>query len=441
MEDTTVNQIKSIRSERFTFSGGAGEYFGILFTNGLLNAITLGIYSPWAKVRALQYLYGNTDLAGGEFQFTADPKKMLVSRIIALLLFVTFFFVENLGTQEALFAYIAMMAAFFIFAPIVTVFVMSFRLRYSRWRGISFNFNKDYKGAYRVYLAPLSLIALALACLYLPFQSEVVEDTFGMTRHEAYLEPIEEYVPDDQTQIQGEETYEEKSAEELRQEISQENSEDGEIAEDMYDSYDAEEEDSYINPYFFIPSGVFLLVFLVLVPYFDFINMRFLARNVKFGRAAFTYRATVQEFYKIYAILFVGVIALAVVWGVSAYLESFWLALLASFIYFVFSKAFMKSKRYNLVIGKTTIDNDKFRLKADVPFWKMLYILVTNTLGVVLTFGMLRAWAYIRTVQMLLDHTSVETEESFDDFVAHQNEELSAIGEEVADAFDIDVAF
>ena len=112
-----------------------------------------------------------------------------------------------------------------------------------------------------------------------------------------------------------------------------------------------------------------------------------------------------------------------------------------SILFIPFSKAFIKSKRYNLVIGKTTIDNDKFKLKADVPFGKMLFVLVTNTLGVILSFGLLRAWAYIRTVRLLLDHTAVQSEHSFDDFVAHQNEQLSAIGEELADAFDIDVAF
>lgn len=438
MDDTTE---KKLNTQPFNFSGSAGEYFGILFVNGLLNAITLGLYSPWAKVRALQYLYGNTELAGGEFQFTADPKKMLISRIIALGLFITFIFVENVGTKEAIYAYVAMIVAFLVASPIITVFVMSFRLRYSRWRGVNFNFNKDYAGAYRVYLAPLCLIGFSLVSLYLPFHSQVVEETIGMERYKSH---IEVNIDDEQERsVDGyDDAYnhaENGSYEESLQDEYTDSSLDEEY--DEYDTYSEEDEEQYVNPYFFIPSALFFLIFILLVPYFDFINMRFLSRNVRFGNANFTYRASASDFYKIYGTLFLGLILLFGLWVGSAVLDVTWIAVIATILFIPFSKAFIKSKRYNLVIGKTTIDNDKFKLKADVPFGKMLFVLVTNTLGVILSFGLLRAWAYIRTVRLLLDHTAVQSEHSFDDFVAHQNEQLSAIGEELADAFDIDVAF
>jgi uncharacterized membrane protein YjgN (DUF898 family) len=39
------------RELKLSFSGTSGEYFSIWLTNMTLNIITLGIYSPWAKVQ------------------------------------------------------------------------------------------------------------------------------------------------------------------------------------------------------------------------------------------------------------------------------------------------------------------------------------------------------------------------------------------------------
>ncbi|WP_439134903.1 YjgN family protein [Pseudomaricurvus sp.] len=410
MDDKHTTKTESIK-----FSGSAGEFFGIRFVNGLLNMITLGIYSPWAKVRELQYLYGNTDLAGGDFQFTADPKRMLISRLIAMALFVTYIFVENFPTTEALIAYAALMVAFLIFSPIITVFMMSFRLRHSRWRGINFRFHNDFKGAYRVYLAPMSLIMLSLACLALPFNSEMVEDFLGMTAHERFYDEWQA------EQSQAETTYQET---------------------DDLDSYSGNEEPTYINPHFFWPSGILLLLFFALVPYFDFINMRFLVRNTHFGTAACRYRAGLNEFYRIYAVLLAAIALLALIWvGVVKSGISYPLAIIATIIFFPFAAAFMKSKRYNLIFGRTTFKNDQFRLRANVPFWKAFFVLSTNTICVILTLGMLKAWADIRTLRLILGYTAIETESSFDEFHADQQKEQSAIGEEIADVFDIDVAF
>ncbi|MFX5918539.1 DUF898 family protein, partial [Acinetobacter baumannii] len=54
-------------SEPFAFTGSGGEYFRIWAVNWLLTMVTLGIYSPWAKVRRLKYFHQHTLLAGHRF--------------------------------------------------------------------------------------------------------------------------------------------------------------------------------------------------------------------------------------------------------------------------------------------------------------------------------------------------------------------------------------
>lgn len=72
------------RIASFIFHGNGKEYFGIWIVNILLTIVTLGIYSAWAKVRNLQYFYGNTELDGASFQFLAKPVTILKGRLIAL---------------------------------------------------------------------------------------------------------------------------------------------------------------------------------------------------------------------------------------------------------------------------------------------------------------------------------------------------------------------
>ena len=69
----------------FKFTGDASEYFGIWIVNLFLSIVTLGIYSPWAKVRKKRYFYGHTWVADSNFEYHGMPIAILKGRIIALL--------------------------------------------------------------------------------------------------------------------------------------------------------------------------------------------------------------------------------------------------------------------------------------------------------------------------------------------------------------------
>ena len=62
---------------RFRFTGDASEYFGIWIVNLFLSIVTLGIYSPWAKVRKKRYFYGHTWVADSNFEYHGNPIAIL----------------------------------------------------------------------------------------------------------------------------------------------------------------------------------------------------------------------------------------------------------------------------------------------------------------------------------------------------------------------------
>lgn len=418
------------RTEPFKFTGQAGEFFGIWFVNHVLTIITLGIYAPWAKVRNLQYFYANTKLANASFQFTADPLSILKSRIIAVLLFILYLVCDALDSILAKAVLIALVAGYFIFAPILTVYVMSFKLRYSAWKGIAFKFNKDFKGAYRVYLGPLALVLLFFASFWLPMNSKTVEDFFGM----------DPYVVDSELETQAEG---EAVEEPLAEIIPGEDMPMEEGGEDGAGTAEAEEEGTYVNPYLFIPAGVLSLLLLLLMPYFDFISNRFLARNARFGAAEFRYLASAGQYYVVYAkgllitLLFVaaGIALMMLEIGRGSKIM---LTILLFMLYSPTIKAYMKSRRYNLLFNNIEIAG-QFRLQANIPFPRFLFLLITNTIAVVLSFGLMVAWAKIRTAALMLEYTSLAANESLDRFVAGQREESSALAEEMADVFDLEL--
>ena len=69
---------------RFRFNGGEMEYFKICAANFVLSVITLGGYSPWAKIRAKNYLYGNTFLEGANFDYRPNPWAIFCARLIII---------------------------------------------------------------------------------------------------------------------------------------------------------------------------------------------------------------------------------------------------------------------------------------------------------------------------------------------------------------------
>ncbi|GAA3589335.1 YjgN family protein [Marinobacter xestospongiae] len=438
-QSTAIPREEIPRNEPVLFSGQAGEFFGIWFVNNILTWMTLGIYSAWAKVRTLQYFYGNTEVAGGRFAFTAKPLQILKSRIIAFGLLVIFLFAENSPATWALYLYLGFVVTYLVLAPVLTVLVMSFQLRYSAWRGIPFRFNKDYRGAYRVYLPPLLLMLLVGGSVMAPFFQDEIAAAFsgdtapvGVAQESDWVGPDLPKNKDGQLKSEPGMSCDEYHPNKVPTKCAGEAG----VGEQAFEN---------LTPYQFIPAAIFMLLLLLGLPYFDFINQRFLARNIRFGVAEVTYTGQARDYYRIYWLWLLASALLVTAWIANAAWGAgnagFIALVIATILYFPLTKAYLKSRRYNLLFGKCSIDNGKFQLKADVPFLRLAFVLITNTLAVTFTFGLMTAWAKVRTARVILDSMSLDVNAPMDQFLAAQEEKQSALAEEMADVFDIDVAF
>ena len=148
-----------------SFSGSGAEYFRIWIVNLLLSVATLGIYSAWAKTRRLQYFYRNTHLAGASFDFRGDPKAILRGRLLAVAVLGAYHYAFGLSRTTGL----VIVGVLLLGLPFMMRSALRFRLSNTWYRGLPFGFSGSVRHAYLVYLLPIALIVVpsALAALAL----------------------------------------------------------------------------------------------------------------------------------------------------------------------------------------------------------------------------------------------------------------------------------
>jgi uncharacterized membrane protein YjgN (DUF898 family) len=150
------------RVVRPEFTGSAAEYFRVWIVNLFFTLITLGIYSPWAKVRKKRYFYGCTRLDGDTFDYLGSPKVILKGRIVAVLLFVIYAFCVEIYPLSKL----AFVALFVLALPWLVVRSLSFNARNSAYRGLRFNFTATPREAVRFYVGMPIIVGLTLGIAY-----------------------------------------------------------------------------------------------------------------------------------------------------------------------------------------------------------------------------------------------------------------------------------
>lgn len=170
------------QSLQATFTGSASEYFPIWLANILLTIITFGLYSPWAKVRRERYLLGHTWIGNSNFEYTADPVKIFKGRLIVGALFIAY---TVLGNISVLLSGV-LLVVIVLLLPWILVSSLRFRCRYTRYRGIHFQFTGSPGNAIMPMLIWKAIggLTLGLAYPYAKFKARefVVNHTaFGRT--------------------------------------------------------------------------------------------------------------------------------------------------------------------------------------------------------------------------------------------------------------------
>jgi len=386
MQDNDLGMETSYSDKQFEFTGKAMEFFSIWIVNVALTILTLGIYSAWAKVRTHQYFYGNTKLDDATFRYLADPKQILKGRIIALVFFMAYYFSSLISPIAAGIIFVIIL----LLVPALIVMSMSFRLRNSAYRNVKFDFNKNFKRAYLIFSMPVVMIG-TYVFIVSQFQPEVAAG-------------------------------------------------------------------SNENPALSILIGVSPLLIMFLMPWWEFLITQFKVLNSKYGDAALAFQATTKDYFKMYAlVILMPMLALVLIAIIASIiipmtgmgeinpLDFSGLTVMAVpivlviILFYIWVFAFIQTKRTNLVFNNINLNGHQLNSELKVGY--MMYLYFTNTLAMALTLGLMMPWAKIRTAKYKASVTSLTPAGNLGEFASMQQQNQSAIGEEIGEMFDMDLGF
>ncbi|MGI9337780.1 MAG: YjgN family protein [Gammaproteobacteria bacterium] len=379
------------------FGGTAAEYFRIWLVNTLLTIITLGFYSPWAKVRNKRYFYGCTWIGGANFEYHAKPLAILVARLVLLAVFA----IGAIWSGEDIVRDAYYSLVLLIFLPWAIVRGLSFNARNSSWSGIRFSFTRDYAPIYLIYLPFLMLSGVG-----------------------GYLQVVAGRLPEVE--------------------------EDAQIPDEVmaffwlagilvlcflllmafspflvraYHRYKAGRHKLGNLQFYLHKPPVSGYYGATMLPYFVVPLFSALTAGLMILIAGGLFADDMEKAREIGAVVFGGVMVLS-------YLVVVWIT---------------QAMLFRLFWDNLRARNDKFeaRFVCDVDIWHFAFhILLVNTLATILSLGFLYPWAKVRKTKYLVLHIHIIAPAgALASLTARKGEEESAFGEEldVAEGFDFDV--
>lgn len=164
-------------------------------------------------------------------------------------------------------------------------------------------------------------------------------------------------------------------------------------------------------------------------------QQHFIIGNSRYGTCRFEFGAGIKAFYW----MFLGALPIFIGGGVAGVLlgsvfaplsvPAMALAYLAAFAWF-------SVKLANLRYGHTMLAGNGFQASYELGSYARL--MAVNLLGMLLTLGLFYPWAKVRNARYAAEHVALVAEDDLDGFVAARQKEVSAIGGEVGDLFDVD---
>lgn len=210
--------------------------------------------------------------------------------------------------------------------------------------------------------------------------------------------------------------------------------------------------DSYIT---FLVYGFFTIITAYLAaPLFHRQMKLYQHGNSQFGQTRFSFGATTGEFYVAWGVvmalgLLLGIAAIfgPVVAGMfmqgSTEAHSIKMMVITAIIFLVvlvgslFLVPLWESATQNLIWNSTTLGPHRFECKLSPG--RLMGIYLSNLVLVMVTLGLFMPWAQVRLARYRASAMGMITAGSMDDFLVAQEAGESAIGEETAEFFDIDI--
>jgi uncharacterized membrane protein YjgN (DUF898 family) len=180
---------------------------------------------------------------------------------------------------------------------------------------------------------------------------------------------------------------------------------------------------------------------------------QFMINHYRFGQTRGLTTARTSDFFIIFFVLMgvgVGAVIVLMLFGVVAALAGgmadnpeglsgpifIVLLVLMYFLVYVAAYAVYQAMYFNVVYNHIEIADNRVRNSVSVGGY--FTVILVNSLLIVLTLGIFYPWAAVRLSRYLQSHLWVEATD-LDSFVAHEADHVTALGDEIGEAFDLGI--
>lgn len=180
----------------------------------------------------------------------------------------------------------------------------------------------------------------------------------------------------------------------------------------------------------------------LIVPYLVYRQTRFIVSNHRYGKSNFAFNGNSGDYFTAYLIAFGAMIALILYFlAIGTILidlspSSEFVIVLSAGFFILAIIVYLQISRINLFFNNTSLAQHGFR--SSLKLGGMLWIHITNLLGMICTLGLFYPWAKVRMARYRAAHLEMAVAGDLNSFVADQAADISATGEELGEALDVE---
>ncbi|MCW8828375.1 MAG: YjgN family protein [Gammaproteobacteria bacterium] len=169
----------------------------------------------------------------------------------------------------------------------------------------------------------------------------------------------------------------------------------------------------------------------LLLPYAFYRQKYFLVVNSRYGTTLFDPSFEARQFYGIF-LRALGILILAILAALIPVIGP-----LITLALYLLVFAYVSANTTNLIYNNSTLQQHGFESRLQVG--QLAWIYISNWFITAITLGLAMPWAKVRLANYHAQCLTLMTEGSIDEFVAAEEKSVSSLGEEIGDAFDMDI--
>ncbi len=174
----------------------------------------------------------------------------------------------------------------------------------------------------------------------------------------------------------------------------------------------------------------------ILIPYVVYRQKRFIVAHSRYGTAPFEPHFSAGDFYGIFLrALGIIIISMLLAAGVGAIFPLF--APLVILPLYLLLFAYVSATTSNLTFNSSVLQCHCFESRLKVG--RVAWIYFSNAIATALTLGLAAPWAKVRLANYHAECLTLIVDGDLDSFVAAEEKNVSSLGEEIGDVFDMDI--